>query len=438
MLRLPLEIQLRILHLATHVPGLLEITPDPSSKPFEEEDALEALIKSFRESLKLRLALPLVSRELNALGTPILYECVHLYQTTPIADALATFTSSTFKPAMVRHVIIDVSPSQPEEDLAALIGLLSRVRILSVMVHRPAGFTEPPFYDSDLLINAMARALAPTLRRLVLSCYTLILVTPSTWTKFTKELVHLETLVSFAQNPGRHGEYHSYPIRFPDALPHLKTLQLVDTNMVRVGQGYTPTHLQCHLWSMRPYNLDALTHLDVHVSEVVGDFSLPVFDFGTNEPMFSAGVYPTLHETAPLLVSLALSGITEHVTCPLTLYTFPPTVEHLRFPSMRRGEENHGDDMFLDIYTKDWTAAEGQAWVDALVRLPASVRTVTVGAAGWMSQFLEWVDAGEVNADALLGCDFVLEDEEGEPLLEPAESTAAEEIISVVLSSRSE
>ncbi|KAI0311982.1 hypothetical protein OF83DRAFT_1148395, partial [Amylostereum chailletii] len=216
-------------------------------EPFQKEDALDTMVSSFRGSLKLRLTLPLVSRELNVLGTPILYECIHLSPTTPAADALATFKSSTFKRAMVRHVILDVSPrqSESEADLAALVALLSRVRILTgIVMHTQRSWVQSPCFYRGLLVTAMSTALVPTLRRVVFHRNALTLFPAVSWSQFTEKLAHLEAFAAFGRESAVRDGYAFDPAHLPDALPTLTHLQLDQTPLL-VGKGYKPKSPRC-------------------------------------------------------------------------------------------------------------------------------------------------------------------------------------------------
>ncbi|KAI0311981.1 hypothetical protein OF83DRAFT_1148393 [Amylostereum chailletii] len=425
MLRLPVELQLRIVRLATNVPHLLDITPDPGDPAPPDIQDFDALVREFRSSLHTRRSLPLVSWGFNALCTPILYECIRL---TPnrVRRICSTLRASPSKATMVQHLIFDVSARHREADLVALFSRLQAVRVLSVIANasvQESNRTTP--YFSDTLASSMASNFGPSLRKLALHRRAVSTLLPQhAWDAFMAELVRLEafvstslhsqlSLVSRFQAPST---VMSVPL--PDsALPSLKYIHFDDASL-QVPARVQPTHLHCPLPSLRHVTHTELAHLSLCVSFTLDDLLSmgssvdPDFDIEDNieATWHKSGAFATLNATAPNLVSLTLTGALISFADLLTKHPFPPTVSHLCFVSAAS--------MFSIVASLGGSMAlSAQAWVDALGGLPGSVRRVVIQSPEWVGMLRDRVEAGEVDVEVLQGCSFDLEDWEGHPVL---------------------
>ncbi|KAI0318114.1 hypothetical protein OF83DRAFT_1171375 [Amylostereum chailletii] len=264
---------------------------------------------------------PLVSAMAASLGQT-------LHQFAFVGDPISLFTHSTFTTftSSLTRLTVLVVPSTPFDPFKLHYPDLYPSLLMPTLTH-----LLPPFLgQSSALDTSTPHLVSVTLSGSLAGLIHFLVRSP------------LPTLsqITFTDIPTTGGATWEAWINAVAALPKLNTVRFMDDRLFRylmagslsckqldeipacIGKGYTPTHLQCHLWSLDEYDLENITRL-------------------------------------------------------LTLYTFPSTVARLTIPAMRTGEENQADKRdFPEIYMKDWTAEEGQAWADAFESLPEAVERI--------------------------------------------------------------
>ncbi|KAI0312649.1 hypothetical protein OF83DRAFT_625564 [Amylostereum chailletii] len=298
MLSLPVELQLRIFELATHVPRLFEITPDINGIFLNDSRGVATILdilEDFHRSLLTRKSLALVSRTFNAVATPILYSCIHL--TASSAEVMSSIDAS--KGHMVRHVIMDFPQrvgASTEVKVASFFDLLPNVQALTIRMAKFIPGGTPFLYPNGILARTMVKQLGPTLRKLTLEDPSPKLLRPSDFDAFTSSLVHLECFTCFCSFPSV--SYSENLVKFPPSLPHLTHVNIQNIPLA-FPPNATPTHVLCPLNNHIPSLLSpALTHLSLTISNTAISFD----------------VYSALRLHAPNLTSLAISGPLPDVT----------------------------------------------------------------------------------------------------------------------------
>ncbi|KAI0313460.1 hypothetical protein OF83DRAFT_533157 [Amylostereum chailletii] len=396
MLCLPVELQLDIFQRATHDPHLLDTVPDPNDPSFPEDTYDLIDTSHIISTLQTRRALTLVCRTFNALATPLLYQCL-LLNHEDIRSLSASL--SPYKLSFVRRLILDLPttfsiPASP--GLLSLFTSLPAVYILSIHTRWKGLSLSPPLLDDYAVVRAMARALGPTLRVLVLNDPALFLFRdPAHLSVLTQSLVHLETLVLQSLNTSWENDPRNGCMLLPAALPRLRCLRVDNAACAFPTENTTPTHVHFPLNKFITSVLHpALTHLSLNVPHP-----------------YELDAYSALSSCTPSLVSLTLSGACIAITHLLASDTLPP-VKHLSISAIYFAIR--GNDSNIDEYS-------AQALVDAIGRLRARGGTklvdVKVRDDAFVANLRVWVKNGRVDVGGLVGCGFAVENKNGRALV---------------------
>ncbi|KAI0313465.1 hypothetical protein OF83DRAFT_1286192 [Amylostereum chailletii] len=404
MLSLPGDLQLKIFQRATHVPNLLDIVPDPNDAflPKCPSLSLPILIKNFTQSLPTRYALPLVCRAFNDASTPLLYQCL-LLNTDTIPFIAASI--KTYNLSLVCHLLIDLpttfSICDSPEFLAIFTALPAGVQILSIQAQFAAHLRPPPLsllqasVTHSAIMDVMARALGPTLRKLVMDSNAIELFPePTDLDVLARSLVNLEAIVLrvYPMHWELRDTLRIRGMQLPAALPRLRYLYL-DHTRVPFPATAMPTHVHVSLNEFVSSAISpSVTHLSLSVHE------------GAAFARFSA-----MGASIPGLVSLTLSGTHDALTRLLVACPLPP-IAHLYFSAFYY---HPGDEA---AYVRGL-----QALVDAIGGLRtkggAGLVEVRFSQDTIVENLRTWVGKGRVSMRALVGCGFAVVDREGQALV---------------------
>ncbi|KAI0311019.1 hypothetical protein OF83DRAFT_808550 [Amylostereum chailletii] len=263
----------------------------------------------------------------------------------------------------------------------------------------------------------MQTHLGPTLRRLSLHCRWPSLFPSAAFCAFTASLIRLETLEIPRDIIGG-----NFPLRFT-ASHHLKYCSTEYTApQLELDAAVRPSHLRIRLdYTLPSLFSPALTYLSLLTHDVF--------------PAFPYEMYTHLFSTCPNLVSLTLAGALPDV---MRILKYPlPHIAFLVFSEIYKADEDFETEVLeldngtwvVDTQAREmnWTVEEVQTWMDALMALPKSVRSVRVLDTYFANRLRVCVRAKWVDAGRLKECGFVVEDFEGECLTDMPQRTVLAE-----------